>query len=108
MVTDESRKVSLPSAEISWSSEGRQVLRCKTPSVVGLPGETLQITSGDVYIDGRRFDEPYAVGKTHPDLGPYAIAEGTYLCPRGYAMGEGGQPRLRSRSPRANRGKDRT
>ena len=51
--------------------------------VVGLPGETLQITSGDVYIDGRRFDEAYAVGKTHPEFGPYAIAEGTY-----YVLGD--------------------
>ncbi|MFQ5684321.1 MAG: signal peptidase I [Candidatus Binatia bacterium] len=51
--------------------------------IVGLPGETLLIKSGDVYIDGRRLDEPYAVGKTYPDHGPYFIAERTY-----YVLGD--------------------
>ena len=35
--------------------------------IVGLPGETVLIRSGDVYIDGHRLEEAYAVGKTHPD-----------------------------------------
>lgn len=51
--------------------------------VVGLPGETLQITSGGVYVDGRPLDEPYAVGKTHPNLGPFTIADGNY-----YVLGD--------------------
>lgn len=51
--------------------------------VIGLPGETVLIKSGDVYIDGRRLEEPYAIGKTHPDLGPYTVADGTY-----YVLGD--------------------
>jgi signal peptidase I len=51
--------------------------------IVGLPGETLLIKSGEVYIDGRRLEEPYANGKTHPDLAPHSIAEGTY-----YVLGD--------------------
>lgn len=46
--------------------------------IVGLPGETVLINSGQVYIDGRRLDEPYAVGKTYPDRDPHTVAEGTY------------------------------
>lgn len=51
--------------------------------VIGLPGETVQIKSGDVYIDGQRLQEQYVVGKTHPDLAPLSIAEGTY-----YVLGD--------------------
>ena len=41
--------------------------------VVGLAGETLQILSGLVYVNGRLLEEPYAFGKTQPDLGPIQI-----------------------------------
>ena len=51
--------------------------------IIGLPGETVLIKSGDVYIDGQRLKEPYAVGKTHPDLGPFLVADGTY-----YVLGD--------------------
>jgi signal peptidase I len=46
--------------------------------IIGLPGETVLIESGDVYVDGHRLDEPYAVGKTYPDRDPHTVAEGTY------------------------------
>jgi len=62
--------------------------------IIGLPGETLQITSGEVYINGRRLDEPYAVGATYPDFGPTTVEEALLLRPRGHAMGAGGQPRF--------------
>jgi signal peptidase I len=51
--------------------------------IIGLPGETVLIKSGDVYIDGQRLEEHYAVGKSHPDLGPLSVAEGTY-----YVLGD--------------------
>ncbi|MFQ5802291.1 MAG: signal peptidase I [Candidatus Methylomirabilales bacterium] len=51
--------------------------------IIGLPGETVLIKSGGVYINGHRLEEPYAVGRTHPDLGPYSVAEGTY-----YVLGD--------------------
>jgi signal peptidase I len=40
---------------------GREVLLLKR--IVGLPGETVQVKSGDVYINGKRLEEPYANGK---------------------------------------------
>lgn len=36
--------------------------------VVGLPGETLQIESGRVYIDGQALDEPYVVYPSEESL----------------------------------------
>jgi len=47
--------------------------------VIALPGETLQITSGEVYVNGRRLDEPYAVGATYPDFGPTTVEEHSYF-----------------------------
>jgi signal peptidase I len=47
--------------------------------IIGLPGETVQVTAGEVYINGRRLDEPYAVGATHPDFGPTTVEERSYF-----------------------------
>jgi signal peptidase I len=47
--------------------------------VIGLPGETVLIKSGQVYINGRRLDEPYAVGATYPDFGPYIVEKDSYF-----------------------------
>ena len=47
--------------------------------IIALPGETLQITSGVVHVNGRRLDEPYAVGATHPDFGPYTVGKDSYF-----------------------------
>jgi len=47
--------------------------------IIGLPGETLQITSGEVSINGRRLDESYAVGATYPDFGPTTVEEHSYF-----------------------------
>jgi signal peptidase I len=34
--------------------------------VVGLPGETVEIRNGHVYVDGQMLEEPFAVGETRP------------------------------------------
>jgi signal peptidase I len=34
--------------------------------VVGLPGETVEIRNGHVYVDGQVLDEPFAIGDTRP------------------------------------------
>jgi signal peptidase I len=34
--------------------------------VIGLPGETIDVRDGSVWIDGTRLQEPYAVGRTEP------------------------------------------
>jgi len=47
--------------------------------VIGLPGESLQIRSGAVYINGRRLEEPYAHDPTSPDLGPLTLQQETYF-----------------------------
>jgi len=47
--------------------------------IIGLPGETLQITSGEVSINGRRLDESYAVGATYPDFGLTTVEEHSYF-----------------------------
>ncbi|MEE9171498.1 MAG: signal peptidase I [candidate division NC10 bacterium] len=47
--------------------------------VIGLPGDTVQIKSGAVYINGDRLDEPYASGPTFPDYGPNTMGEDAYF-----------------------------
>jgi signal peptidase I len=41
--------------------------------VVGLPGETLAIFNGMVYIDGRMLDEPYVVHRANENMKPVKI-----------------------------------
>jgi signal peptidase I len=45
--------------------------------VIGLPGETVDVRDGSVWINGKRLEEPYTVGRTEPAdperfLGPIA------------------------------------
>jgi len=44
--------------------------------VIGLPGETVEIREGRVYINGVQLAEPYETQLTLPDLGPRVIAPG--------------------------------
>lgn len=49
--------------------------------VVGVPGDTIDIKEGKVYIDGKVYNEPYVKGKTLP-LGmkfPFTIPENEYF-----------------------------
>ncbi|WP_227763512.1 signal peptidase I [Zhaonella formicivorans] len=41
--------------------------------VVGLPGETISINNGLVYIDGMLLNEPYIYEKANHDFGPYVV-----------------------------------
>ena len=47
--------------------------------VIGLEGETVVVRGGHVYINGRRLEEPYALGDTYPDFGPHGIEKDTYF-----------------------------
>lgn len=47
--------------------------------VIGLPGETIEGKSGEVYIDGKELDEPYIKDKIAGDFGPYTIPEDHYF-----------------------------
>lgn len=44
--------------------------------VIGLPGETLEIRNGVVFIDGRALDEPYVNGMPRGDYPPTKIPDG--------------------------------
>ena len=42
-----------------WSPEDPDLRLVKR--VIGLPGETIEVRGGDVYIDGKKLNEPYVV-----------------------------------------------
>jgi signal peptidase I len=44
--------------------------------VIALPGETICILSGRVFIDGRELPEPYVVNSPHGDFGPEKVGPG--------------------------------
>ena len=54
-----------------WSPENRQMRLVKR--VIGLPGETIEMRARQVYINGRKLDEPY---KVHIDPNVYSVAPG--------------------------------
>ena len=47
--------------------------------VIGLPGETVEIHSGDVYIDGHHLTEPYRIYQAHGSMGPRTVPSGDYF-----------------------------
>ena len=47
--------------------------------VIGLPGETVIIADGNVYVDGTALEEPYLNTVTLGDYGPYTVPEGSYF-----------------------------
>jgi signal peptidase I len=55
---------------------GREVLLIKR--IVGLPGETVQVAGGKVYIDGERLDEPYAAGAVPRPIRPFKLEAHEY------------------------------
>ena len=49
--------------------------------IIGLPGETVTIVDGKVYIDGSEepLDEPYLPEPMEGSFGPYVVPEGAYF-----------------------------
>ena len=49
--------------------------------IIGLPGETIEIIDGKVYINGSEIplEEDYIKGELQGDFGPYIVPEGSYF-----------------------------
>lgn len=47
--------------------------------IIGLPGETVEIKDGFVYIDGTPIEEPYLKEEMTGEYGPYEVPEGCYF-----------------------------
>ena len=49
--------------------------------IIGLPGETVEIRDGEVYINGSSepLDEPYLAETPYGDFGPYEVPEDCYF-----------------------------
>lgn len=43
--------------------------------IIGLPGETVELRAGTVYINGEPIDEPYLTRVSGDDFGPYLVGE---------------------------------
>jgi len=63
---------------LHWLSEGlgfaRPVDEDFIKRVIGLPGETVELRNGKLYVDGRLIDEPYLTGRVdRRDYGPTTV-----------------------------------
>ena len=47
--------------------------------IIGLPGETVEIKDGYVYIDGEPLEESYVKDSTLGEYGPYEVPEDSYF-----------------------------
>lgn len=47
--------------------------------VIGLPGETLEMIGGKIYIDGTLIDEPYVAEDPIGNYGPVTVPDGAYF-----------------------------
>lgn len=47
--------------------------------IVGLPGDTVEVRDGYLYVNDVKYDEPYLAEYIAEDFGPYAVPEGHYF-----------------------------
>lgn len=47
--------------------------------IIGMPGDTVEVADGRVYINGRTLNEPYLNVVTEGSYGPYKVPEGSYF-----------------------------
>lgn len=60
--------------------------------VIGLPGDTVSMSAGVVYINGQPLDEPYLTRRGTQDFAPVTVEEGRY-----FVMGDNRENSLDSR-----------
>ena len=59
---------------IAFTKDGKDDAAIHIKRVIGLPGETIQIKDGEVYIDGKKYKEEIKVDKmTNPGLADEGI-----------------------------------
>ena len=88
----EEAKESAPRSTAGGNPQRFDVVICRYPGrgetnfvkrVVGLPGETVELRHGVLYIDGVQYDEPYVSdayrGGRLNNFGPYTVPEGEYF-----------------------------
>ena len=54
--------------------DGREFIK----RIIGLPGETVEVIDGYIYIDGELLDEPYLVNRDSRTIAPVTVPEGEY------------------------------
>ena len=47
--------------------------------VVGLPGDTVEIKNGYLYVNGEKYEETYLTHRPDYELAPYTVPEGKYF-----------------------------
>jgi len=47
--------------------------------IIGLPGDTVEINGGRVFVNGVVLDEPYLSGAIHSDMPPHVVEAGRYF-----------------------------
>ncbi len=62
--------------------------------VIGLPGETIELIEGNLYVDGKLVEQNFEMTENATNFGPYAVPEGQY-----FVMGDNRNNSKDSRSP---------
>jgi signal peptidase I len=84
---------------VGYAFTGQHAMLLKR--IIGLPGETIQLRGGRVFINGEELDEPYLVHRVRWNTKPVTLKEDEY-----YLIGDNrGMPQENHDFGRGNRGK---